>query len=202
MIRTRSGSWKAAVEVLAEVGNDFFLDAALQKHKHQAQSGLDPDFVFPHRDRSVHAGPFEMDVIAVPFVFDVEFLRQVRGQAVRGRLCFAAAQALGGSGFIAAFVGGLLFGKLAGEVKDKYLEATENTGDVFALLTWVAFGAAVGLSATTLVVAQRRPTLFGLSHNATGSVVAGRNGDDDVIESITTKKPANWRRRPTPPGLS
>lgn len=58
-------------------------------------------------------------------------------------LCFGGAQALGGSGFIAAFVGGLLFGKLAGERKEKVLEAAEGTGEIFALVTWVAFGAAV-----------------------------------------------------------
>lgn len=58
-------------------------------------------------------------------------------------LCFAIAQRLGGSGFIACFVGGLVFGKLAGERKEKVLGAAEGTGDVLALLTWVTFGALV-----------------------------------------------------------
>jgi NhaP-type Na+/H+ or K+/H+ antiporter len=57
--------------------------------------------------------------------------------------CFALAQALGGSGFIAAFVGGLLFGGIAKEHKPKYLLAAEGTGDTLSLITWVVFGAAV-----------------------------------------------------------
>ena len=57
--------------------------------------------------------------------------------------CFALAQMLGGSGFIAAFVGGLLFGALAKEHKAKFLLAAEGTGDTLALITWVVFGAAV-----------------------------------------------------------
>ncbi|NOQ78557.1 MAG: sodium:proton antiporter [Gammaproteobacteria bacterium] len=57
--------------------------------------------------------------------------------------CFAVAQAIGGSGFIAAFVGGLLFGALAKERKHKFLLAAEGTGDTLALLTWVIFGAIV-----------------------------------------------------------
>ena len=58
-------------------------------------------------------------------------------------LCFALAQWIGGSGFIASFVGGMVFGKLAGERKVRVLEAAEGTGDALALITWVAFGAAV-----------------------------------------------------------
>ena len=57
--------------------------------------------------------------------------------------CFAAAQALGGSGFIACFVGGMLFGGLAEQHKHKLLLAAEGTGDTLALITWVIFGAAV-----------------------------------------------------------
>ena len=57
--------------------------------------------------------------------------------------CFGTAQALGGSGFIASFVGGLLFGGLAGEHKEKFLLAAEGTGGVFGLITWVIFGSAV-----------------------------------------------------------
>jgi NhaP-type Na+/H+ or K+/H+ antiporter len=57
--------------------------------------------------------------------------------------CFALAQWLGGSGFIAAFSGGLLFGVLAKQVRDKFLRAAEGTGDTMALITWVIFGAAV-----------------------------------------------------------
>jgi NhaP-type Na+/H+ or K+/H+ antiporter len=57
--------------------------------------------------------------------------------------CYSAAEALGGSGFIAAFVGGLLFGALGKERTHSYLLAAEGTGDALALLTWVVFGAVV-----------------------------------------------------------
>lgn len=57
--------------------------------------------------------------------------------------CFAAAQWLGGSGFIACFVGGMLFGGIEKGHKHKFLLAAEGTGDTLALITWVVFGAAV-----------------------------------------------------------
>ena len=57
--------------------------------------------------------------------------------------CFSLAQHFGGSGFIAAFSGGLLFGWLAGSRKQRLLLAAEGTGDTMALLTWVVFGAAI-----------------------------------------------------------
>ncbi len=57
--------------------------------------------------------------------------------------CFAVAQILGGSGFIAAFSGGLLFGGIIKQHKQKLLLAAEGTGDTLALITWVVFGAAV-----------------------------------------------------------
>lgn len=61
--------------------------------------------------------------------------------------CFAAAQALGGSGFIAAFVGGLIGGALIRKHKEEVLRAAEGLGDTLALLTWVAFAVAVAGSA-------------------------------------------------------
>jgi NhaP-type Na+/H+ or K+/H+ antiporter len=57
--------------------------------------------------------------------------------------CFALAQWLGGSGFIAAFTGGLLFGWMAKQHKHTLLLATEGAGDTLALITWVVFGAVV-----------------------------------------------------------
>ena len=57
--------------------------------------------------------------------------------------CFAVAQLLGGSGFIAAFSGGLLFGALARTEHEHFLLAAEGTGDTLALITWVIFGSAV-----------------------------------------------------------
>jgi sodium/hydrogen antiporter len=61
--------------------------------------------------------------------------------------CFAVAQLLGGSGFIAAFSGGLLVAVMDAHVprhvKDEFLLASEGTGDTLALITWVIFGSAV-----------------------------------------------------------
>ncbi|CAH2602759.1 Sodium:proton antiporter [Rhodovastum atsumiense] len=56
--------------------------------------------------------------------------------------CFALAQAIGGSGFIACFTGGLLLSPSPHARKEKLLRGTENTGEALALLTWVLFGAA------------------------------------------------------------
>ncbi len=61
--------------------------------------------------------------------------------------CFATAQFLGGSGFIACFLGGLFGGALMREHKKDLLRAAEGTGDTLALLTWVTFGAVVASSA-------------------------------------------------------
>ncbi|WP_046865984.1 cation:proton antiporter [Microvirga massiliensis] len=63
---------------------------------------------------------------------------------------FAAAQALGGSGFIACFVGGLAAGGMARRQKQKheFLLAAEGAGDIFGLLTWVLLGSAVISQAT------------------------------------------------------
>ena len=58
-------------------------------------------------------------------------------------ICFATAQALGGSGFIASFVGGLLFGWLGQHKTAAYLLAAEGTGNALSLVTWVVFGATV-----------------------------------------------------------
>lgn len=57
--------------------------------------------------------------------------------------CFAVAQSLHGSGYIAAFAGGILFGILAKQNKHKLLHAAEGIGETLALVTWVVFGAVV-----------------------------------------------------------
>ncbi len=57
--------------------------------------------------------------------------------------CFALAQTLGGSGFIAAFVGGLLFDVMLGKKRAPWLEEAESLGNLFSLITWVSFGALV-----------------------------------------------------------
>ncbi len=54
---------------------------------------------------------------------------------------FTAAQAFHGSGFIAAFVGGLLFGWMAGEKSHELTEPAEAAGDALTMITWIAFGA-------------------------------------------------------------
>mgnify|MGYP000420877417 CR=1 FL=1 len=64
---------------------------------------------------------------------------------------FTTAQAVGGSGFIAAFCGGLLFGYLLKNQREALLHSSEGIGDTFALITWVLFGAAaVGTSIPNL----------------------------------------------------
>jgi NhaP-type Na+/H+ or K+/H+ antiporter len=57
--------------------------------------------------------------------------------------CFAAAQAAGGSGFIACFVGGLLLSGLGAQHKKELLRGAEHLGEALALLTWVVFGGVV-----------------------------------------------------------
>ena len=60
-----------------------------------------------------------------------------------GVLAFCTAQQLGGSGFIAAFCGGLLFGeKLHGAYREE-VETSEIDGEILSLLTWLLFGTLV-----------------------------------------------------------
>jgi NhaP-type Na+/H+ or K+/H+ antiporter len=58
-------------------------------------------------------------------------------------LCFALAQWLGGSGFIASFVGGLTFGALTKQHKQQFLDAAEGTADAVAMVTWFTFGTVI-----------------------------------------------------------
>jgi len=57
--------------------------------------------------------------------------------------CFAMAQVLGGSGFIACFSGGLLYGAMNKKHKMDLLKAAEGAGDTFSMITWIIFGAMV-----------------------------------------------------------
>lgn len=68
-------------------------------------------------------------------------------------LCFATAQAAGGSGFIACFAGGLLAGATIRREKHMLLGPAEGIGETLGLLTWVLFGA---------MVASRADDLFSL----------------------------------------
>lgn len=58
-------------------------------------------------------------------------------------LCFAIAQILGGSGFIAAFVGGLLAGYLFAQQKHNLLQGSEEFASLLSVVTWIVFGALV-----------------------------------------------------------
>jgi len=57
--------------------------------------------------------------------------------------CFSVAQSLHGSGYIAAFSGGLVFGFKAKEATHKLVLAAEGTGETLAVMTWFVFGATV-----------------------------------------------------------
>ena len=57
--------------------------------------------------------------------------------------CFAIAQSLHGSGYIAAFTGGILFGFFAKHDTHKLVLVAEGTSEVLAMATWIAFGTAV-----------------------------------------------------------
>ena len=57
--------------------------------------------------------------------------------------CFAVAQLLGGSGSIAAFTGGLLFGSVAGRHNEVLVTAADGLGNVLSLGIWALFGAVV-----------------------------------------------------------
>ena len=71
---------------------------------------------------------------------------------------FAAAEAMGGSGFLAAFAAGLVIAALDVELCDCFLDYGEASAEMFLLLTFVAFGA--GLIWTGLAQADGRTLLF------------------------------------------
>src|SRR5262245_16487673 len=71
---------------------------------------------------------------------------------------YAAAEAMGGSGFLAAFAAGLVIAALDVELCDCFLDYGEASAEMFLLLTFVAFGA--GLIWTGLAQANGRTLLF------------------------------------------
>jgi NhaP-type Na+/H+ or K+/H+ antiporter len=71
-------------------------------------------------------------------------------------VCFAAAQAIGGSGFIACFTGGLMVSWLAPRRKHDLVRGAENIGATLAMLTWVAFGALI----VGLIMRMTWPVVF------------------------------------------
>ena len=73
---------------------------------------------------------------------------------------FAAAEAVGGSGFLAAFAAGLTVAALDVELCDCFLDYGEATAEMFLLLTFVAFGAS--LIWRGVEVASLRTVVFAL----------------------------------------
>jgi len=73
---------------------------------------------------------------------------------------FAGAEALGGSGFLAAFAAGLMIAALDVELCDCFLDYGEASAEMFLLLTFVAFGA--GLIWTGITVIEPRTVIFAL----------------------------------------
>jgi NhaP-type Na+/H+ or K+/H+ antiporter len=74
------------------------------------------------------------------------WITQLWGQlpiAMLALTCFAVAQSLGGSGYIASFVGGFLFGDLARKQSHKLVLDTEVVGETLGMVTWIFFGASI-----------------------------------------------------------
>jgi NhaP-type Na+/H+ or K+/H+ antiporter len=82
---------------------------------------------------------------------------------------FAAAEAAGGSGFLAAFAAGITVAALDVELCDCFLDYGEATAEMFLLLTFVAFGAS--LIWRGFEVANLRTVLFALIALATRTLV-------------------------------
>jgi NhaP-type Na+/H+ or K+/H+ antiporter len=57
--------------------------------------------------------------------------------------CYAIAQSLHGSGYIAAFTGGMAFGYITEKQAHELTFTAEAEGQTFALLTWFLFGSAI-----------------------------------------------------------
>ncbi|HEV7365817.1 MAG TPA: cation:proton antiporter [Gemmatimonadales bacterium] len=73
---------------------------------------------------------------------------------------YAAAEAVGGSGFLAAFAAGVVISSLDVELCDCFLDYGQATAEMFLLFTFVAFGAWLIWSGFT--VADGRTVLFAL----------------------------------------
>ena len=73
---------------------------------------------------------------------------------------YAAAESVGGSGFLAAFAAGVVIAKLDVELCDCFLDYGQATAEMFLLFTFVAFGAWLIWSGFT--VADGRTLLFGI----------------------------------------
>ncbi len=56
-------------------------------------------------------------------------------------LSYTAALVVDGNGFVAAFVGGLVFGNLAGPSGEKEVYFVDQSGDMASMISWLIFGA-------------------------------------------------------------
>jgi NhaP-type Na+/H+ or K+/H+ antiporter len=94
--------------------------------------------------------------------------------------CFATADRLHGSGYIAAFVGGLVFGHMTRRTHE-LVKAGEGIAELLAMLTWIVFGAvAVGqswmgmtwpvllYSVLSLTVIRMLPNILALTRSGEG----------------------------------
>lgn len=99
--------------------------------------------------------------------------------------CFSLAHDFHGSGYIAAFSGGLLFGHLVQDSKHQLIVAAEGVGEMLALLTWLLFGLTivgkfaglitwqvVAYAILSLTVVRMLPIFLSLS--ATGATIRDR----------------------------
>ena len=99
---------------------------------------------------------------------------------------YAAALSVHGNGFVAAFCGGLTFGAAAGRRDPEELVFLEQTGSLFSLLVWFAFGAvavpiaANGADPRTLLYAVLSLTVVRMVPVAVATVGAGL-GRDTVL---------------------
>lgn len=57
--------------------------------------------------------------------------------------CFSVAQTYHGSGYIASFCGGMLFGRLMQQQKHTLILTAESVAELLAMLTWILFGATI-----------------------------------------------------------
>ncbi len=57
--------------------------------------------------------------------------------------CFSLAQAIGGSGFIAAFIGGIIFNKISKDSKVEMLVGALGVGKILNAMVWIIFGSVV-----------------------------------------------------------
>jgi len=68
--------------MLAEVADHFLLDAGFEKHQYKTQPGSDADFVIANQYLAINTGPFEVDHILIPAVFDGKLFSQVSRQVI------------------------------------------------------------------------------------------------------------------------